>query len=101
MSQIAVVRKSDGKVALVHYMPMPKTADIIVNGVKKTYAFPYQNHVCLAWVDQADAPAVLAIKKTCCGGHQRPVFQYANRQQVNIHETGDPRKDFEANETNP
>ena len=72
--------EENNKIALMHYQPVDKTITV----EEKTYRFEYRNHVALAWVDKEDVGKVLLIKKKCCGDQLRPVFQYANQNQVLI-----------------
>lgn len=91
MSQFEVIRNKAGQVAIMHYQPVT----IAMAAGAKQYTFNYRNNVAMAWVDPDDVNIILSKKKQCCGGNFRPIFQYCNRQQVNIWITGDPRKDFE------
>jgi len=80
-----MIKNDSGQVAIAHYQPSPKV--VTVNG--KSIAFVTQHAVSMAWVDEEDVTALLAIKKTCCGGSMNPMFRYATQGQVNVWTTGD------------
>jgi len=67
-------------VAIARYQPAEQ--GINVNG--RNYAFTVRRGVSLAWVDEADVPAVLAISRICCGGQRRHVFRAANQAQIDV-----------------
>jgi len=67
-------------VAIARYMPQEE--GVRVNG--KNYAFTVRHGVSLAWVDEADVPAVLSISRMCCGGQRRHKFLAANQAQINV-----------------
>lgn len=74
----------DGKTALVRYMAIEQEVRL-ANG--KVYYFRDRGGVCLAWVDNADVPAVLDIKKKCCGGKTRSIFQLPTQAQIEYWES--------------
>ena len=75
-----MITNDAGQVAISKYITIPEA--IKVNGY--TYAFIVKNNVCMAWIKEEDVPAVLAIKKRCCGNHNNPKFRYATDSQVRI-----------------
>ena len=69
------------QVALVRYMGMDHA--IKANG--KDYAFVNHGGVSLCMVDEEDVPAVLSLKKMCCGGRKKKqLFQPANQAQIDF-----------------
>jgi len=68
----------DGKVAVAYYQTIPHA--IKVN--EYTYAFVVRANICMAWVSENDVDAVLRITKTCCGGHRKVVYRFANENDV-------------------
>jgi hypothetical protein len=79
------IRNENGQVALAYYQPSPKMVTI----GKKGIVFVAQHAVSMAWVDEEDVTPLLAMKKTCCGGSESPMFRYATQGQVNVWTTGD------------
>jgi hypothetical protein len=79
------IRNGQNQVAIAHYQPSPK----MVTVGKKGIVFVAQHAVSMAWVDEEDVAAILAMKKTCCGGSQNPMFRYATEGQVRVWTTGD------------
>lgn len=76
----------DGKAALVHKQP----TDAQVSVGKTAYFFTTRRGIALAWVAEADVPAVLSVKAGCnCGGRQNTKFQPASEGQVRIWEGAD------------
>lgn len=74
-----MVKNDDGKVAMVYYMPMPKTVSL---GDKNIF-FDCQHGISMAFVDEADTPPLLDYLGGCCGGKKHVIFlasevQYAH-----------------------
>ena len=70
--------EKEGKIALVRYMPLERHIKV----GEKMYDFIPKGGVSLSWVDKESIEAVMAHTETCCGGHVRRVFQYANSAQA-------------------
>lgn len=79
------IRNEAGQVALAYFQPSPK----MVTVGKTSYVFTPQFAVSLAWVDEKDVAALLAMKKECCGGSENPMFRYATDGQVRTWTTGE------------
>ena len=77
----------EGKVAIRKIPASQKY--ISVNGSE--YVFTMSANISMAWIDYADVPAVLAIRKTCCGGSRRPMFYYADENHLRRWENGGGR----------
>ena len=65
-----MIRNAEGQVALKRL----RTNQRLVQVSKRSYVFVPQHNICLAWVAEEDVPAILAIKKACCGGSGRKEF---------------------------
>jgi len=81
-----------GEVAIAYYQP----SQVLVEGTRtptgRDYVFVTRRQgVCMAWVHPDDVPALLAIKRHCCGGKYRPKFAPATEAQVSLWEGGDGR----------
>lgn len=79
------IRNEANQVALAYYQPSPK----MVTVGKTAYVFVPQHAVSMAWVEEKDVSALLAMKKECCGGNLNPMFRYATDGQVRTWTTGE------------
>ena len=79
------IHNEANQVAIAYYQPSPK----MVTVGKKGIVFVAQHAVSMAWVDEEDVAAILAMKKVCCGGSESPMFRYATEGQVRVWTTGD------------
>lgn len=75
---------SEGKIAVKHFNS---------NGANwqvgdKTYVWVPKYNISLAWVDEADWPALNSAMINVCCGHTGHKFFLANANDVSIHETG-------------
>lgn len=68
----------DGKVAIDYY----QTIQHVVQVGQHEYVFVVRADICMAWIDEADVPAILGITKQCCGGNRTTVYRYANENDV-------------------
>ena len=64
--------------AIAYYQTIPHVVKVKGN----EYAFVVKANICLAWVKNEDALAVLALTKVCCGGNKKTVYRYANESDV-------------------
>jgi len=46
------------------------------------YVFTSSANISLAWVEDDDVPAVLAITHNCCGNNKKPAFFLANESDI-------------------
>ncbi|MEE9365428.1 MAG: hypothetical protein V3W44_01975 [Dehalococcoidales bacterium] len=72
-----------GDVALVYYQPTQSLVSGSKTATGKEYVFT-THYVSVAWIDPVDVPGLLAMRKTCCGGTRKKMFEYANQAQVDI-----------------
>jgi hypothetical protein len=73
-----MIANEDGWVALKQYQKINKVVE--VGG--ESYLFFTKANICLAWVRPEHVGVVLGIKKVCCGGSKKPMFLYANENDV-------------------
>ena len=66
-----------GEVALCYYQTINPLVEIGDHG----YKFITQANICLAWVNEEDAPNILSRKGGCCGG-KRLLFRVASADDV-------------------
>lgn len=52
------------------------------NNTYRAYKFMTQHNICLAWVDEADAPKILAIPGGCCGDKKKHAYRVASEVEV-------------------
>jgi hypothetical protein len=86
-----MIRNQQGQIAL-KWIINPNGKTVRMGETEKYYVFTPKFHVVMAWVDAADAPALLTKQhKTCnCNnGTYKYAFIYANLLDVNLWETGD------------
>jgi hypothetical protein len=78
-----MIKNDAGQVAFWYFNTHQKLVRL---GNGHAYVFVPKNHVCLAWIDDADIPAVLEVYEGChCPNKTRkPAFRYASQQEVNI-----------------
>ena len=74
------IKNEQGDVALCYFQTTNPL--LIVNG--HPYKFVTKFNICLAWVAIQDAPAMLALRKTCCGGSKNPSVRVANAHDVRM-----------------
>lgn len=72
-----------GDVALVYYQPTQALVAGSKTATGREYVFT-THYVSVAWIDLTDVPVLLGMRKTCCGGTRRKMFEYANQAQVDI-----------------
>jgi hypothetical protein len=75
-----MAKNENGQVAIASFILNPHTVE--VNG--KVYNFESKYKVIMAWVDEADVPAVFKIVKKCCGGSVHSRYYYASDAQARI-----------------
>ena len=73
-----------GQVALCHY----QTTNPLIEVGGIGYKFETRWNICLAWVSKKDAPAILNVKRRCCGGSMNPSFRVANEHDVRMWTNG-------------
>lgn len=74
----------DGKVAVRYYEPVPKYVKVGSKG----YVCSVKHGVSVLLVDEADAPAFLALEGGCCGG-KRKLFSLCSEHAYKVFDTGD------------
>lgn len=84
-----MVKNDAGEVAMVYYQPTQMYISGRRTATGREYVFTTRyKGICMSWVSLIDVPALLAMKKSCCGGKRRPMFAYANEAQVAIWTNG-------------
>lgn len=73
-----MVRNDQGQVALKRLRQDQKLVRM-ADGT--AYVFICKHNICLAWVNEKDVPAVIAMKRGCCGGEKQQFF-YATEKDV-------------------
>ena len=76
------------KVAIKKMGPNRQNPKLVELPNGKSYYFSPKNNICMAYVDPEDVDAILAIRKSCCGGNRRPIFFLANEADIRRYEYG-------------
>jgi hypothetical protein len=81
----------DGKVALKWVLPRP-VKPVKIDGTDRIYIFTYNQHVCMAWVEEKDATRLLNHKEKTCNcnnGTYKNAFVLCNQLDVCLWTTGE------------
>lgn len=78
---------SSGQVAIAKYQTIPG----VVKVKNTAYAFVVRANICLAWINPEHVGTVLSKRKECCSGSKKPMFRYANENEVRIWTVGGGR----------
>ena len=78
-----MITNGQNEVALKFYQPQARVlVPANTTPTQTDYVFLCKANITLAWVKPEDVDNLLARKKTCCGGNQRPRFLHANEDDV-------------------
>jgi len=70
-------KNNANEIALCYY----HTTNPFVEINDRSYKFITKANICLSWVKEEDAPAILAKRGGCCGS-KRPIFRIASETDV-------------------
>jgi len=73
-----MVYNDDGWVALKRFQTINK---LVIVGDEE-YLFATRANICMAWIRPEHVDQVLAIRRVCCSGTKKPMFTYANEDDV-------------------
>jgi hypothetical protein len=82
-----MVYNDQGWVALKRYQTINKL--VTVGG--EEYLFMTRANICMAWVRAEHVSQVLSKMRVCCNNSKRPMFRYANEDDVRRWTTGGGR----------
>lgn len=73
-----MVYNDDGWIALKRFQTINK----LVTVGDTQYLFATRANICMAWIMPEHVDAILAIRRVCCSGSKKPMFTYANENDV-------------------
>ena len=71
---------NDGQVAIKYYQSIPHLWPPSPD--KGKYAFRVRANICMSWIPEAEAQAVLDTLGGCCGEKKKGVYRPANESDV-------------------